>query len=107
MLRKELVNGAHSDWEDLLDPLLFAYCSSIHSSTKESLYYIVHGRDPNIPIYEFLDAAPKTDKSPSDYVGDLVNRLRYSFKGWQKRAEKQEKDKGSNTTSAQKKTTIK
>ena len=79
MLRKELVDGAHSNWEDLLDPLLFAYRSSIHSSTKESPYYIVHGRDPNIPINKFLEATPKTDKSPSDYVGELVNRLRYSF----------------------------
>jgi transposase InsO family protein len=27
MLRKELVDGAHSNWEDLLDPLLFANLS--------------------------------------------------------------------------------
>jgi hypothetical protein len=79
MLKKELVDGAHSNKEDLLDLLLFAYRSSIHSSTKESPYYIVQGRDPNIPINKFLEAAPKTDKSPSDYVGELVNRLRYSF----------------------------
>jgi hypothetical protein len=79
MLRKELVGDAHSNWEEPIDSLLFAYRSSIHSSTKESPYYIVHGRDPNITINEFLNAAPRTDKSPSNYVGGLANRLRYSF----------------------------
>jgi hypothetical protein len=39
----------------------------------------VQERDPNVPINKFLDAAPKTDKSPSGYVGELVNSLRFSF----------------------------
>jgi transposase InsO family protein len=89
MLRKELVDGAHSNWQELIDPLLFAYRSSIHSSTKESPYYIVHGRDPNIPINEFLSGAPQTDKSPSDYVGGLVNRLLLLF--FQRVAEESDK----------------
>jgi hypothetical protein len=31
MLRKQLKDDNHEDWEDLIDPLLFAYRNSIHS----------------------------------------------------------------------------
>ena len=79
MLRKELKDGQHANWEDMLDDVLFAYRSSVHSSTLETPYYLLHGRDPNIPINEFLDSSPKLIKSPSDYVGRLNERLRYSF----------------------------
>jgi hypothetical protein len=61
MLRKQLKDGNHEDWEDLIDlPIelfsieLFAYRNSIHSSSNETPYYIIHGRDANIPINEFL-----------------------------------------------------
>jgi hypothetical protein len=88
MLRKQLKDGNHEDWEDLIDPLLFAYRNSIHSSSNETPYYIIHGRDANIPINEFLGAIPKTNISPSDYVGNLVNRLRYTFQRVREESEK-------------------
>jgi transposase InsO family protein/phosphotransferase system HPr-like phosphotransfer protein len=79
MLRKELQDGAHEDWEELIDPLLFAYRNSVHSSTKETPHFILHGRDANIPVNELLSAVPKTNISLSDYVGNMMNRLRFSF----------------------------
>ena len=57
----------------------FAYRASIHSSTLESPYYLVHGRDPNLLINHYLDAVPEPVPSGSDYIGTLVERLRYSF----------------------------
>uniref|UniRef100_A0A0P4ZJF0 RNA-directed DNA polymerase n=2 Tax=Daphnia magna TaxID=35525 RepID=A0A0P4ZJF0_9CRUS len=88
MLRKELKDGKHANWEEMLDDVLFAYRSSTHSSTLETPYYLVHGRDPNIPINEFLDASPSTFKSASDYVGNLNDRLRYSFQRVREETEK-------------------
>lgn len=72
MLRKELQDGAHEDWEELIDPLLFAFRNSVHSSTKETPHFILHGRDANIPVNELLSAAPKTNIYPSDYVGNMI-----------------------------------
>jgi hypothetical protein len=88
MLRTQLKDGNHKDWEDLIYPLLFAYRNSIHSSSNETPYYIIHGRDANIPINEFLGAIPKRNISPSDYVGNLVNRLRYTFQRVREESEK-------------------
>ncbi|KAI9552535.1 hypothetical protein GHT06_020379 [Daphnia sinensis] len=84
----KLKDGEHANWEDMLDDVLFAYRSSTHSSTLETPYYLVHGRDPNIPINEFLDASPSIFKSASDYVGNLANRLRYSFQRVREETEK-------------------
>jgi transposase InsO family protein len=78
MLRKELVDGHHDDWEDVLGEVCFAYRSSIHSSTNESPYYMCFGRDVNFPINKILGAVPDPVPS-SNYVDTLLERLRYSF----------------------------
>jgi hypothetical protein len=78
MLRKELIDGHHDNWEDVLGEVCFAYRSSIHSSTNESPYYMCFGRDVNFPINKILGAVP--DPVPSaNYVDSLLERLRYSF----------------------------
>ncbi|KAK4009150.1 hypothetical protein OUZ56_018233 [Daphnia magna] len=43
----------YANWENMLNEVLFAYRSSVHSSTLETPYYLVQGRDSNIPINEF------------------------------------------------------
>lgn len=79
MLRKELKEGQHGNWEEILGEVCFAYRTSVHSSTLETPYYLVHGRDPNVPINLFLDANPEPVPSATDYIGNMVNRLRFSF----------------------------
>jgi transposase InsO family protein len=78
MLRKELVDGQHENWEDVLGEVCFAYRSSIHSSTNESPYYMCFGRDVNFPINTILWVVPEPVPS-SNYVDSLLERLRYSF----------------------------
>ncbi len=79
MLRKELEDGAHSNWEEMLGNVCFAYRASIHSSTLESPYYLLHGRDPNVAINHFLSVTPQPIPSASDYIGSMVDRLHFSF----------------------------
>ena len=79
MLRKELEDGSHHNWEDMLGDVCFAYRASIHSSTLEFPYYLLHGRDPNIAINHFLDAVPESVLSCSVYIGSMTERQRYSF----------------------------
>ena len=79
MLRKLLIDSTHDNWEDYLDEVCFAYRASIHSSTLESPYYLLHGRDPNMLINQFLNTDPEPVRSNSDYLGTLRDRLHYSF----------------------------
>jgi len=94
MLRKELIDGHHDNWEDVLGEVCFAYRSSIHSSTNESPYYMCFGRDVNFPINKILGAVP--DPVPSaNYVDSLLERLRYSFQRaheYNKKAREQQRE---------------
>ena len=37
------------DWDKKLGPVLFAYRTTPHSSSRETPFYLVHWRDPNLP----------------------------------------------------------
>jgi hypothetical protein len=79
MLRKELEDSQHEDWEDMLDDVCFAYHTSIHSSTQETPFFLLYGRDPNIPIHNFLDAIPRSTLSSSDFVSLRMEALSVAF----------------------------
>lgn len=49
-LIRRYINEQHDDWKELLEPLRFAYCNSVNSSTHETPYFLVHGRDPILLI---------------------------------------------------------
>jgi len=48
MLQK-LVRKSGKDWEKKLGPVLFAYRTTPHSSSGETPFYLVNGRDPTLP----------------------------------------------------------
>ena len=52
---------------------------SVHASTLETPYYLVHGRDPNVAINQILNFKKEPILSQSDYIGNLAERLRFSF----------------------------
>ncbi|KAI9558428.1 hypothetical protein GHT06_015212 [Daphnia sinensis] len=79
MLRKELGDGCHDNWENILGEVCFAYRTSIPSSTLESPFLMLYGRDANLPISNFREAMTAPTASPSDYVGSLLERLQMSF----------------------------
>ena len=91
MLRKILKDGLHQNWEDLLGDVCFAYRSTVHESTLETPYFLVHGRDPNFKISNFLEPPLTLTPTASDYVANLVNRLRYSFQRAREENEKARK----------------
>lgn len=42
------------DWDEWLPFLLFAYRTSVHESTKQTLFYLMFGRDPRLPTQRAL-----------------------------------------------------
>ena len=44
------VNYYHNDWDSMIPFVLFAYRNSINSSTLETPFYLLHGRDPELPL---------------------------------------------------------
>ena len=69
------------DWDDHLPFLLFAYRVSAQESTKESPFFLMHGRDTRIPTETLLTF----DRSPyaidtEDYKVDLCSSLSAAWK---------------------------
>ena len=69
------------DWDDHLPFLLFAYRASAQDSTKESPFFLLHGRDPRIPTETVLSF----NRSPyavdiEDYKVELCSSLSSAWK---------------------------
>lgn len=71
---------SHHDWDEQLPFLLFAYRSSVQESTKESPFFLLHGRDPRLPTETVLSKPV----SPylvdvEDYRMELSTKLSYAW----------------------------
>ena len=52
----KLVSKGGRNWDELLGPVLFAYRTTPHTSSGESPFYLVYGRDARIPSSLSFDA---------------------------------------------------
>lgn len=68
-----------SSWDTALPALLFAYRTSIHPSSKETPYFLMHGRDARLPHSLDLDANDVHFDQLSDYTQHLVQTLLKTF----------------------------
>jgi len=46
----KLQQSYHSNWDDYIDPIVFAYNTSQHKTTQYSPFQLVFGRSPQLPI---------------------------------------------------------
>lgn len=76
---RHYINDGHNDWEDLLKPLRFAYMNSVHSSTNETPYFLVSGRDPVMLIDRILDSVQTNRITPQDYRSQLMENLHKAY----------------------------
>ena len=74
------VNHRQSDWEEVLELVCFAYRSSVHSSTLETPYFLMHGHHPNLLIDRFLDTRIIKSVTPNDYRSQLMERMNVAFR---------------------------
>ena len=62
-MMSQYVSEDHKDWDRYLPHLVFAYNSSVHSTTGYTPFYLLHGFEPELP----LDAALNL---PSDSINN-------------------------------------
>ena len=74
MLAK-VVGQKGRDWDKLLGPVLLAYRTTPHSSTGEAPFYLVYGRDANLPT-DFKTPAVKYPIVATDYGKELSLELK-------------------------------
>ncbi|MCP4492355.1 MAG: DDE-type integrase/transposase/recombinase [Gammaproteobacteria bacterium] len=80
-LTKTLASYAtkHIDWPDYLPFALFAYRTSVHSSTGESPYYLLFGNDPRLPIDSVLTPPFRHSPSVHDYPTKMARMMKQTW----------------------------
>jgi len=72
-----MFTGAHQrDWDEHIQVVVHAYRTSVHASTGETPFYLMHGRDPRMPSMMELVNQEEQWESTEDYRNELVERMR-------------------------------
>ena len=66
------------DWDSYLEPLAFAYRTSVNDSTGYSPFYLMHGRDAMLPLDAMLNLKTQ-DSLEGDYVEELSKKIKKAF----------------------------
>ena len=75
MLAKTVEKGGR-DWDTRLPYVLFAYRASPQESSRESPFFLLHGRDPRLPTKVALTPPPpRTEVDLMEYKAELRVRL--------------------------------
>lgn len=56
-------NANHNDWDQHIQPILFAYRVSIHESTQRTPYEMLFGTKPQLPTSTEVDPATDFDEA--------------------------------------------
>lgn len=68
------VSAKQKDWDTWLPYCLFAYRTSVHASTKQTPYFLEHGRDA---VFPSLATVPREEAlAPAEFAQSLLGQLR-------------------------------
>jgi hypothetical protein len=67
------------DWDEHLPFVMFAYLTSVHSSTKESPFFLMHGRDARMPT-DFILPSEGDIVTVEEYKYDMMENLQQAYK---------------------------
>ena len=62
-------------WDEWIPFVLFAYNTSLHSSTLYTPYELVYGRKPILPMEAMMSAPSKSYRTGADYKAELAYKL--------------------------------
>jgi hypothetical protein len=75
-----LSNKEQTNWDEMIDPCLFAYRSTISRIIDETPFFLIYGRDPVLPNdLLFGNIKPPQAENLLDYKIDLVQRLKRAY----------------------------
>ena len=70
------VSTHQKDWNEILPYIIHAYRTSVHESTMETPFFMMHGREVRMPaLLGELDVAVKEEESVEQYKERLVSNL--------------------------------
>ena len=74
------INEYHSDWDNFIPKIVFAYNTSVQESTMETPFFLLYGRDPIYPIDVLLQSDNYPYLDMKDYKSLLMKKLKIAQK---------------------------
>src|SRR3954469_23425478 len=62
-----------TEWDKYIAPVLFAYRTSRHSTTKISPFYLVNGREAKLPVDDLLENLEQINQRITTLINDLLH----------------------------------
>lgn len=72
---KQKTNFPHRSWEEMLPAILFAYRCSIHQSTQNAPFFLLYGRQPNLPLGVKTSVDLRPGVSVDQHAAELERRM--------------------------------
>ena len=90
MLAKTVEVGG-ADWDVRLPYVLFSYRSSLQESTQESPFYLLYGRDPQLPVEEMLVPLERASIEIGGYTEEVTKRMSAAWETARQQVQKAQK----------------
>ena len=66
------INTEQDDWDELIEPILFSYRTSVHASTKFTPFYSMYGREAVLPVQlQLIDELHVENDTVQSYATQL------------------------------------
>ncbi len=74
------INENHTDWDEHLDELSFAYNTARHATTKYSPFFLMFGRHPKVPAEIFIkDPKITLPLTPGEFASQMEKCLKTAY----------------------------
>ena len=78
----------HDDWPDHIPYLQFMFNTSVHTTTKQTPYFLLHGFEANIPLTGVLPS-PDARLSVRDYIGSSTSKYEAAMQNVREQMDKE------------------
>ena len=75
-LLSHYINPEHRDWDEWLPFAVSAYCSMAHSSTNESPFFLLFGRDIEFPYDQLFSPLRTRFDTDTNYASEFLHRMK-------------------------------
>ncbi|MEE8326536.1 MAG: reverse transcriptase domain-containing protein [candidate division NC10 bacterium] len=77
---KHYVNAGHTDWDEFLQYVTFAYNTAVHATTRYSPFFLIFGREAVLPVDVAMGTVRERGQAHYPYVRQMLKDFREAYR---------------------------